>query len=322
MITTRKNFTLLELSVVLLIIVSLASFLASQGLPIVEKTIGNQFEKNVLATATGVVGDSSYRDYDGSVVPFGYLNDMGSFPYDISDLWIAPVDTNKHYSKRTFTINGIDGHLYGGWNGPYYQAANENLENRLRLEVGDFNDDDALVDNDDIKLYASGYPESEIIEYGERNFSKRTISISGTDSDLPVKVTIQYFNDGELQTHEQDISGSDDTTVDLPKGLCAFYGQLEIDYSVTKIVTTLPSVDEGDVLFQTGTNPLIGNVYTWNGSNYDGSVSHENLDVLYNTDENKYYLYEISNWVEKNVSGTESPGIIKTVKTDILLELK
>ena len=108
--------------------------MVSQGMPIIEKTIEKQFKDHVIATATAVVGDRSYRDYDGSIVPFGYLNDMGSFPNDIADLWTAP-DLSKQYRKEEFTINGVDGHLYGGWNGPYFQAVNENLEKNLRTEA-------------------------------------------------------------------------------------------------------------------------------------------------------------------------------------------
>ncbi|MDD7985888.1 type II secretion system protein [Lentisphaera marina] len=327
----KKAFTLLEMSVVLLIIVIVASVGVSVASPILEQSIGTQYKKNVLAMASAIVGDNSIRDYDGSAIANGYLNDMGSFPINIEDLWEAPNDSSKLYRKEEFSINGVSGHLYGGWNGPYYEAINENLLNNLILERGDYDSTsitDSNSDNDDIKLYAKGYSDSEFFEYGELNFSARTISLSGIPAAFTAKVTMVYFNDGLLQIAEQNITNSEDTSVDLPKGLCAFYAQLIIDHEILETLNSPPlSPNDGNTYLIASSGASGGfsgkenNIATWNGSTYD-FASPDELDSLYDADTNKYYLYEDSSWEEKQVDGTSTARIIKTIKNDILLELE
>ncbi len=326
-----KYFTLLELSVVLLIIVIVASVGVSVASPALERSIENQYIRNVEQTANAITGDSSLRDYDGSQIPNGYLNDMGSFPSDIQDLWTKPSDTDKLYSKRTFSINDSESHLYGGWNGPYYDTINEKLRNNLSLKVGDFdstNFADEIVDNDDIKLSANGYSESETNLYGEENFSPRTISIIGIPNEFTAKVTYVYLNDGELQTSEQAISNSAETDVKLPKGLCAVYAQLITDHEVLQILANPPASPNTDDQFLVADSATTGDfinqenkLATWNGSSYDFASANDQ-DSLLDINENKYYLYNLGSWEEKTVTGTQTPRIIKTMKTDILLELE
>ncbi|WDE97105.1 DUF2793 domain-containing protein [Lentisphaera profundi] len=327
----KKPFTLLEMSVVLLIIVLVASFAASVASPILEQSIETQYKKNVIAMATAIVGDNSIRDYDGSAIPNGYLNDMGSFPSNINDLWNAPSDSSKRYRKEEFTINGVDGHLYGGWNGPYYEAVNENLLNSLILERGDYDSisiTDSNSDNDDIKLHAKGYSESEVFEYGELHFYPRTISLSGIPSEFTAKVTYVYFLDGILQAVEQDISNSADTSVDLPKGLCAFYAQLITDHEILETLSSPPiGPSDGDtyLISSSGASGDFSgeenSIATWNGSSYDFTRPSDQ-DSLYDINEQKHYLFKDSTWEEKQVDGTSTPRIIKTIKTDILLEFE
>ena len=326
-----KYFTLLEMSVVLLVIVIVASVGVSVAYPVLERSIESQYIKNVEAAVKSIIGDKSIRDYDGSLISNGYFNDMGSFPGAIEDLWTAPSDSNIHYRKEVFTINGIDGYLYGGWNGPYYESINDNLQNNLQLDRGDYDSassTDLNVDNDDVKLYATGYADSEIIEYGEQFFKPRTITLSGIPNEFTAKVTYLFFDEGLLQTGEQDISNSEDIEIELPVGICAFHALLETDYEVLGVLSdppTSPNTDDKFLVAESATSgAFVGNennIATWNGTSYDYTTPTD-LETLHDTSENKFYLYESSTWQEKEVQGRETPRIIKTMKTDILLELE
>lgn len=332
MLNIRKKFTLLELSVVLLVIVITASFAASIGVPIVEQTIEKQYERNVRATVTAIVGDSSIRDFDGSVLRHGYLNDMGSLPGSIDELWIEPADSSKLYSKRSFTINGIDGHLYGGWKGPYYESINDNLRDNLRLESDDYND--VADDDDDLRLYASGYSAStENFIYGEDSFRVRTVTVSGIPPEFTAKLTIYYIQNGALTGPvEQNITGSGDT-IELPIGISAFHALFlegQVDHTVvTTQADPVPSpANIGDKVrvSSTATGAFVGkenNIVTWNGSSYDDPATVPLAkETLYDEAEDKYFQFINGEWEEQNVKGKETPLIIKTLKNDILLELE
>ena len=180
----------------------------------------------------------------------------------------------------------------------------------------------------DIKFYAASYPESSATtEYGEASFTKRTISISGIISDLPTKVTIIYFLDGELQTLEQNITDSDDTSVDLPKGLCAFYAQLAFDYEVLEILADPPaSPNTGDtyLVAAMGASGLFtgeeNKIATWNGASYVFTTATDKHTAYDESTENYYRYYStLVTWFS---TAGETSRIIKTVKNDILLELE
>ena len=83
---TRKNFTLLELSVVLLIIVALASFMVSQGIPVVQQSVEWNLNQKMQQIEDAIVGSTSIKDVDGSVIPNGYINDVwcSTRPYTVT----------------------------------------------------------------------------------------------------------------------------------------------------------------------------------------------------------------------------------------------
>ncbi|MCM8536062.1 MAG: type II secretion system GspH family protein [Lentisphaeraceae bacterium] len=341
----KNSFTLLELSVVMLIIVSLASLMVSQGLPIVEQTIDRQYQKNAEASMTSIIGDNSIRDFDGSVVPFGYLNDVGSFPEKIEDLWEKP-ESIPEYSKNTFTVNGVSSYLFGGWKGPYFNPSNENLKNNLRLERLDHpetgQDADAIDDDDDVKLFALGYSDAAIIEYGEENFTKRTIEILGVPPQFTTKVHYFYIQNGTLiSANPENITGSADLSVNLPKGVCAFYAEfLEVaDHTVSGIiddVSGLPS-DDGEYFIKksaadlyTELNSKENQIVTKVGADYTVTEPDQisDTETLYDQENGEYYIFDESEEIEndrlkiQDVKGKKTSRVIKTIKTDIVLNLE
>ena len=324
----RKNFTLLELSVVLLIIVTMASLVLSVGLPAVQQSTEWNLNQKMQLIEEAISGNPSIRDLDGSIVPNGYVNDMGAFP--------DPSDPSLEYSfqqllERLGQPNYINhdltlaGKMYAGWNGPYLtEAGYSKLKNIIQIELVDDDGDG----NDDIRIFANGYSELERYIYWKDCFKKRNITISGIPDTFTAKVTMDYKLNGILQSVEQDISGSAETAVDLPKGTCAFYAELVLNHEVLEILAAPPaSPDTGDVFLVAASGAsgdFMGHeneIATWNGVSYDFAVPSVQ-QTLHDKNEGKYYQYETNIWVEKNVDGTKTPQVIKTIKTDIVLTLE
>ena len=326
----RKNFTLLELSVVMLIIVSLASLIVSQALPIVQQTTEWNLNQKMQQIEEAIAGSSSIRDYDGSVIPNGYISDMGEFPdineptltYDFQPLLYRIPDSTPSYANQDLTISGK---IYAGWNGPYLtEVAYSKLKSIIQLEYLD-NDGDG---QDDLRIYANGYSDLERVIYWKDFFKKRNITISGVPAEFTVKVTIDYIKAGLIESFEQNVTGSDETTVDLPTGICAFYAELKVDHSVIDIVVDPPGTPLLNESYLVASSSATGvftgkenQVATWNEISYDFTAPGD-LESLYDEESGKYYLYDGSNWIEKSVQGTKTPRVIKTLKTEIELGLE
>lgn len=332
----RNNFTLLELSVVLLIIVSLASFVLSQGLPVIQQSTERNLDQKMQLIEEAIVGSPSIRDFDGSIIPNGYVNDIGSFPnpndpillYTYQELLEQSPSSLPNYFNHDLTISGK---LYAGWNGPYLtEAGYSKLKNIIKLEFIDDDDDG----NEDLRIFVNGYSDLDRYIYWKDNFKKKNISISGVPSSFTSKVTIDYIENGVIRSYEQEIKGSAETTIDLPKGLCAFYAEFIPTNTVVAVqANPIPVPDDlGEKVrvAESGTSSFKGkenNIATWNGSNYSFS-SPTVMDTLHDESDNKYYLYSLDeggitlSWKEQIVKGTKTPRVIKTMKTEILLELE
>ena len=336
MITIKKNFTLLEMSVVLLIIVSLASFLVSQGLPIVQKSTERNLDQKMQLVQEAIAGSPSIRDLDGSIIPNGYVNDIGAFPDpSINSLEYSFQQLLEQLSQPNYINHdlAIVGKMYAGWNGPYLtEAGYSRLTSIIKLELVDADSDG----NDDIRIFANGYSELERYIYWNDHFRKRNITIAGLPSTFTAKVTIDYKLDGVIQSYEQDVTGSAETTVDLPKGICAFYAEFLEGEVIHTVVATqvdpLPNPttpgDKVRVASSGTTNSFIGKenkIMVWDGSTYvDPPTEPLSNDTLYDESDENYYVYNSVDeiWELANVKGKKTPRVIKTIKTDILLELE
>ena len=323
----RKNFTLLELSIVLLVIVSLASFMLSQGLPLVQQSTERSLDQKMQLLAEAIGGSPSIRDLDGSVVPNGFVNDMGAFP-DPDDLSLTysfqellEQLTLPDYLNHNLTV---EGKMFAGWNGPYLtEAGYSRLKDIIQIDLVDDDGDG----NDDIRIFANGHSNLERFVYYKDHFRKRNITISGVPNTFTAKVTIDYVENGVIQSVEQDVTGSAETTVDLPTGVCAFYAELEVDYNVVNRLASPPSPDPSDgdrflvAVTDTSTHAewIKDQVVQWNDlTNTFDKITISNNEKLV-TENNDYYVFSGTVWEETNGRTTQ---IIKTIKTDIILELE
>ena len=101
-----------------------------------------------------------------------------------------------------------------------------------------------------------------------------------------------------------------------------------MNHEVLEILAAPPaSPDTGDVFLVAASGAsgdFMGHeneIATWNGVSYDFAVPSVQ-QTLHDKNEGKYYQYETNIWVEKNVDGTKTPQVIKTIKTDIVLTLE
>ncbi|HBP23315.1 MAG TPA: hypothetical protein DEA08_36755 [Planctomycetes bacterium] len=186
---SRRGLTLVELVVVLLILVAVASVALRSTEGLVQQGRFDATQRTVRNLEDAIIGPDSLRSPSGEVLVTGFVSDVGRLPNAIgtdpatqlSELWRP--EAIPAYALRQATEDS-EVELGTGWRGPY-----------LRLAPGSSRLLDGwgralnLLQADRVTLVTAGQPVEAIFSYGQNN--TRDLTPPGTyDNDLGVDLRV------------------------------------------------------------------------------------------------------------------------------------
>ncbi len=341
----KKTFTLIEMSMVLLIIVLLASLVVSQGVFMVEQSTSLTIMNRVQKIEDAIKGNPSIKDYDGSYIPNGYINDMGAFPTSLDDLMLKPA-LLPTYSFNPIVLNSETlGYLSGGWQGPYIRQNDFSKINSL-ITFDNSTDVDADIKNDltvDINWTANSdeLQVNDLQINSTQFFKERSIAVinfpsSYLNSNKVLRIHYWSIEDGLLKTHtpieinSPTVNLSGILTEKVWSGPCAFYAEFDVNIAsmitVTTVAASPPAIitnKEIILVAATGATGAFANkenqIATRNGSSNNFTFEAPDGKVVFVSDSGKTLIYDGSAWQELK---TKTSSLYKTIKTDVTLELK
>jgi prepilin-type N-terminal cleavage/methylation domain-containing protein len=109
----KKNFTLIELIVVL----SVLAVLSSLAVHLVNSTLEQASLEQTVLQLKNI--EKAILGVEGNLKE-GYIAEMGGPPVELEDLWRNPHPEGEAYQRKK-AVDGVE--LYCGWRGPYLQLA-------------------------------------------------------------------------------------------------------------------------------------------------------------------------------------------------------
>jgi len=123
------GFTLLELVVVIAVMAILATVAVRSLNGVEDQARFDSTQRGLSNVQSAIDGDRGLRQPDGSMVPNGFVADMGRLPNlffgtdpaaELQELWTQPVGVSA-YAIRSAPSPDSDLKMGSGWHGPYLQ---------------------------------------------------------------------------------------------------------------------------------------------------------------------------------------------------------
>jgi prepilin-type N-terminal cleavage/methylation domain-containing protein len=133
------GFTLLELVVVIAILAILATLAVRSLGGLEDQTRFDETQRTLAGIQASIDGDRSIRQPDGTMIPNGFVNDMGRLPNlppgatpftpltplqeltALQELWVQPAGVPAYAIQPADTSVNSDIKIGTGWHGPYLQ---------------------------------------------------------------------------------------------------------------------------------------------------------------------------------------------------------
>jgi prepilin-type N-terminal cleavage/methylation domain-containing protein len=124
------GFTLLELVVVVAILAILATLAVRSLGGLEDQTRFDETQRALANIQASIDGDRSIRQPDGTMIPNGFVNDMGRLPdlsagatpfTELQELWVPPAGVPAYAIHPADATVNSDIKIGTGWHGPYLQ---------------------------------------------------------------------------------------------------------------------------------------------------------------------------------------------------------